>query len=382
MRKSFLMSAAAASMMLVASCGGSNQDVADFAADFASRVQSGQVDSLTVIYPGIAAADSLSLAYNPDSLEVTPADAAGLFTCSYGSGKSITVSKDDAGEMKVLDSRGVFYYPPAAIEFARRVGAFKTNANPTDVEMAVIMTNVDNMTSDLFEQYIKSRQKAIQNLGLTVTKDIEFMADEGKGYYTLKNTTAKDIPGNDYTITWKVIYIGMGGEHTSDRVEKGVDIPANGSVCIPISFTGHDFVELKSVTLSAPTKDEFYAGFNPKGNEYEEYLKVAGNSGSGKLGDGPYQIVGKINGKYPIHMFLNAGMKDGYYYYDKSGPGNRLELTVNNFNRNNGKITLEERNAKGEITGTFTGRLTQDTFDGEVSIFNGKTYRFNLTVVR
>lgn len=41
---------------------------------------------------------------------------------------------------------------------------------------------------------------------------------------------------------------------------------------------------------------------------------------------------------------------------------------------------MDEKNDKGEITETFIGTLSSDSYNGKMSSFQGKTYNFDLKV--
>lgn len=95
----------------------------------------------------------------------------------------------------------------------------------------------------------------------------------------------------------------------------------------------------------------------------------------------PLTLKGKIGGKYPIHMTINADRTGGSYYYDKSGPNNALSLTVLEYDNNTGTLKMEERNDKNEITGSFLGTLSSDRYVGTLHLPNGKSFEFSLSVM-
>ncbi len=256
---------------LLCSCSGNKKEVTDFAADFARKVQSGQVDSLKMVYPQIEDADSIAVTFVADSLRVDDTDKEGVYNVSYGNGVAVTVRMDGDGRMTVLDSRGLFAYPKEKEQFAIKTGAL--NGDLTDAEKAKRMVIVDLMAEDIYSRYSDKRKNAIVNLGLTITKDIMFMMDEGAGHYTLKNTTDRPIKGSEYTVTWEDSYIGSGIEDTRYRTETGKDIPANGTVKFPFAFTGHAGSSISKITMKELSNEEFMAGYTPVGNEYEAYVK-------------------------------------------------------------------------------------------------------------
>lgn len=383
MKKTGLFLAVPLTAAVLCSCSGKHKEVADFAADFARKAQAGQVDSLKTVYPQIEDADSIAIKFVADSLSVEDTDNEGIYRVNFGGGVTATVRMDENGRMTVADTKGLFAYPKEKVQFAEKTGALK--GEMTDAEKAKRMTIVDLMAEDIYEKYSAKRKNAVVNLGFTVTRDIMFMMDTGAGYYTLKNTTDEPVKGSEYTITWEDAYIGMGGDRTSHRTQTGKDIPANGTVRFPIQFTGHDSSSISKITMKELSNEEFMAIYTPVGNEYEAFIKENGDAISNagkKLGDGPYYIQGKLGGKYAVHITLKQGMKDGLYYYDKNGPTAKLELKVQDFNPKTGKLKLEEHNDKGQVTGTFTGTLSETSFVGKMTSFQGKVYDFDMKVTK
>lgn len=367
--------------LLLVGCDSHKKDVKNLANEIGRQASKNMIDSVAAKYPQAAFADSLALAFHPDSIEVSKSDQEGIYDVRFNSKASMKVKVADDGSLSVTESKGLFYYPAEKIAFAKKVGAFKDEIS--DAELAKKMINVDNMSSSLFKEYVESRKNAIKNLGFTVTREIMFMMDTGEGYFTLKNTTDKPISADEYEITWSNEYIGFGIEKSSNSIGKGnKDIPANGTVRIYSNFTGHDFSDIRAITMKTPSQKSFFENFEPKGTEYADYVKVNGEvePSATKLSDGPYVIAGKLGGKYPIHINLEKGMEKGTYYYDKSGPSATLDLVVKSFNPRSGDLVLQETNAKGDVTGTFTGKMTADNYKGEMRAFTGKTYEFDLAV--
>lgn len=381
MKKLQLICASAIVLTLAGSCSDGNEKaVRDFATDFATKVQNHQTDSLAAIYPGIEAADSIALTLVADSITVTPADSAGVYNVTLGNGASIVVRTSEDGAMTITSSKGIFKYPASTIAFAEKVGAFKQTPSPTDTQLAEIVGNVASLSADLFDKYVAARKNAVTNAGFTVTKDPQFGMDTATGYFTLVNNTDQPVKADEYEITWLDTYMGGGMDTSSNRITKGIDIPAKGSARYESMFSWHAGSSIKAITMKIPSREQFFENYTPTGNEYAEYVKDMPKGGSANLGDGPFALAGKLGGKHAIHMTINRGLKDGTYYYDKYGPSNALTLTVKNFDKKTGKITLEEQNNKGQVTGSFTGVLTPTSFNGDMTAYTGKTLPFTLEV--
>lgn len=381
MKKLHAFCTAAIALALASSCSdGKEKAVRDFATDFATKVQNHQTDSLTAVYPGIEMADSIALDFVADSLSVSPTETEGTYNVTLGNGASIVVRTAEDGTMTVASSKGIFKYPASTIAFAQKVGGIKPGASLTDVQLAEVIGNLESLSADLFDKYVASRKYAVTNGGFRTTKEPMFGMDEGKGYYILKNNSDQPIKADEYEITWLDEWMDAAGQTTKRRITPGLDIPANGTANYGISFSWHGGPSIKAITMKIPSKEQFFENFTPTGNEYDEFIKNMPKAGENELGDGPFTMAGKLGGKHAIHMTINKGLQDGTYYYDKYGPNNTLALSVKNYDKKTGKITLEEQNDKGQVTGNFIGVLTPTAFEGTMTAYTGKSFPFTLTV--
>lgn len=86
--------------------------------------------------------------------------------------------------------------------------------------------------------------------------------------------------------------------------------------------------------------------------------------------------TGSISGAGGITMYIDSRMGEFWYYYNKFGPNNKLYLTVLT-NRGN-FLELYEQNEFGQVTGTFSGTLTGNSYSGTFTNYKGRSYRFNL----
>ncbi|MDE7349599.1 MAG: hypothetical protein K2N25_00910 [Muribaculaceae bacterium] len=381
-RKHLILSLSCTSLLILAnSCDSSKKSAEAFAEKFAGYAGKEMLDSIYAVYPAAELADKIDVDFKADSLSVEKADKDGEYTITYNSGEQMVVSVGKDGNVSVVESKGLFKYSPAKMTFAEKVGALKKGLN--DEDLAKRMIQVDNLSTGLFNEFVKSRKNAVKNLGFTVTYEPSFAMETGTGYYTLKNTTDQPIGGDEYEITYvgNTMYAGVDKSWTD--IEPGKDIPPHGTVMLQEEFNWHGGRELKAITMHIPTKESFFKNYQPTGDEYNDYVKVHGDKVVKKstLGYGPFQFAGKLGGKYPIHINIEKGMKYGSYYYDKNGPKATLDLQVKAYNENTGELTMEETNNKGEVTGTFIGVVTPYDYSGKMTSFQGKTYDFTLDVV-
>lgn len=376
--------ASAALVLMATSCNDTRQNqVKAFADNFAQHVSNNERDSIIHYYPAAEYAQEFAVEYHADSITVAATDTDNVYLVNLGNGATMTATLTPEGTVTVTETFGLFRFPEEKLEFARKTGAVKPGIN--DERLAKTMITVDNMATELFNNYVETRKNAIKNLGHTITKDTYFMMDEGRGYYTLKNTTDQPIAAGDYSITWVDSWINMGGQGSKKRIEQGKkEIPANGTITIPFIFSGRGGSKLKAVTVNTPSQESFFKNYTPTGHEYADYVKVHGDEPikADRLSYGPYQLAGKLGTKLAIHLNLDKGMKHGTYYYDKYGPNNTLNLSVKAFNDNTGELTLEETNEKGEVTGTFIGTLTPEAYTGTMTAYTGKSFPFTLTVTK
>lgn len=384
MKLSSFTFAAAALFLAVTACGDSGKTkVKAFADNFAKHIDEDNRDSIIHYYPAAEYANEFTVEYHPDRISVESTDKDNVYLVNLGDDATITVTLSPEGNPTVTESHGLFLFPKDKLEFARKTGAVTKDLN--DEKLAQTMIIVDNMATELFNNYVATRKNAIKNLGETITKEPEFTIAEGRGYYTLKNTTDQPIAAGDYSITWQDEWMIQGDEGSKKRIEQGKKpIPANSTVTIPFSFTGRSWTSLKAITINTPSQESFFQNYQPTGQEFAAYVKAHGDEPvkAEQISDGPYQLAGKLGTKLPIHVNLAKGMKHGTYYYDKYGPNNTLNLSVKAFNKNTGELTLEETNDKGEVTGTFIGKLTPEAYTGTMTAYTGKSYPFTLRVIK
>lgn len=374
--KKFLPMAGILAALVATGC--SDKKTQEFAETVGRLVKANQVDSLAAVYPD-AVFDSIGFANDFEAIEIEKTDVDGVVRAKFGEVASINIKKDENGNLSVVESNGIAAFPKGQLEMAKKAGALKDNLS--DINLMENMIFLDELNAALYEASGEYGKKAIKISNQTVTKESMYAMDPGYGYYTLTNNTDRDIKGSEYEVVWNDVYLGWVNSSTYRR-EKGKDIPAHGSVRYNYSFSGHSGSSLEKVVMKPVPYDEFLSNYAYDGKEFDEYMKTADKSVIKRppLSDGPYNISGKLGGKYPIHMILEKGMKKGTYYYDKNGPAHPLYLAVKMFNRHTGRLILEETNDKGEVTGYFLGRIAGKEFKGKMTAFTGITYDFDLTV--
>lgn len=93
-------------------------------------------------------------------------------------------------------------------------------------------------------------------------------------------------------------------------------------------------------------------------------------------------LSGKIDGKYPVHMILDLGQREGVYYYDKYGPSNVISVSITSLkalNNGNWNITLTKHTDRYDNEEKWYGVLTSENFAGTGEYLN-KDLSFDMTV--
>ena len=91
------------------------------------------------------------------------------------------------------------------------------------------------------------------------------------------------------------------------------------------------------------------------------------------------KLAGKIDNKYPVHMIIDLDNLTGAYYYEKSGVDHCLSLKIGSYNEASGQLTANEYNDKGQLTGEFSGTVSDKGFVGNAT-FGSKTMPFDIAV--
>lgn len=266
--------------LLLVSCGDKTQEeIRDFAIDFAQKVSEGQVDSLLKIYPEATLFDSLALNVVPDSIIVKESDNKNEFVVSLGNGSDITVTKNSEGKMKVISSHGLLAFDKEEMDFAKKTGQWKDGL--TDSELAKRMNDKDfeSFLIDNFEKEFVKRLSIIHEI-----PNSDLFSNERKSIYIVKNLSSKQIDGSDYQITipfFEESFLGDENPKRWNETRKGKTIPPNGSVSFTeyIVTTRGDFSRTgpmfsgHHIEITLTGKALFCKYYESEGNEYEKYLK-------------------------------------------------------------------------------------------------------------
>lgn len=254
---------------LVTSCSDVKQEVKQFAADFATKVSNNQKDSLLAVWPDVAKADSLALAFSPDSIVVEEAETKGRFKVSFGQGANIVVKKGEDGNISISESRGLFAYPDSKLSFAKITGWIEKDMS--DIEIA------ERFQDTLFVAGLgDSILKEIKNSLVVVDDHYDVMELTGLGHtpwhITVKNKSSYDIQKTDYHVS------GVLEDEYGRRISKsipGIDISSNSTSDILYDLKPGNAlptIVTPKIVFDINAEEALTKYYIPKGNEYKEYM--------------------------------------------------------------------------------------------------------------
>ena len=258
------------STIILSSCGNKQtpeEQAKNFGKYFLEKINSGSLDSIQTYYPGIMKADSIKPIHS-DTILVARSTIPAQYVITLMDGVTINVTQEEAGNFRVVDSKGLFAFPEYKVELAKKTGMWDDNL--TDEVMNEKMNDND------FFQYIADKQGACISKIITwgkrgtVTKVPKDGLDSGKGYFIFTNKSNQAIKGSDYNVIENEINERFG---SSNSTHKGVDIPANGSAHYNVTFSGHTIdLQIKDIKWNIPEAELISRYAVLTGKEYQEYL--------------------------------------------------------------------------------------------------------------
>ena len=250
------------------SCGAGSQsspeeEVRNYGKYFVEKLNANQLDSLAVSYPDIAKADSI-IPITPDTIIVAE-NASGQFDMTLADGVTLKISRDEDGNISVIESKGLYAFPADKVDIAKKTGMWDDNLNDLQLN--------ERMKDEDFFNHInktKNRSNIITWGNIHVTKFPPDGLSTGYGYYILTNHTNVPIKGTDYEVLAREVNERFGAY---SETLKGINLAPNGTGKLNISFSGHtEAYALKSIKWKIP-ESELMEKFAPyTGNEYQEYL--------------------------------------------------------------------------------------------------------------
>lgn len=163
-------------------------------------------------------------------------------------------------------------------------------------------------------------------------------------------------------------------------VHFAVEMKTNAAHALAESATSYRIEDFKLIrkgdkeTSSAEEPEgDSQAAPAPSRPEKNELKEMAAQQAPASVGQ---TWTGTIRGAGGITMYINSSTGEFWYYYNKMGSHNKLYLTV--MTNNGSFLELYEQNEYGEITGTFSGRMSGNTYSGTFTNYKGRTFSFSL----
>lgn len=384
-----------AALVVFASCASDSSKVKSFVEEFATAVANGDKGAIEKMYPDASKAVSLELKFNADSVEVTPAEKDGEFNVTVGKDVKLVVVKDaDSGNFTIKESHGVFTWPKERMEFARSTGWYDDKLTDKD--------NAERLADEGFVDYLgnslladvhkKVYAKAISDLRAAVhgaTYEVE-----------VRNDNDFDLPGDAYVATatlWGFDFDRLESVPTRTKKEfSGNTVPAHGTARYNIPGTvDFEYESWEADIRITMSKEQLVTRcLKPTGKEYEEYLRMKGdvstfssqsgsqtsrNSSAGSSTDGlSLNLHGSIGGANDAIFTLSGINNDGFTSFTVSGVRNERKLRFGSYDKQSGKLIIQEYFTNGQYVGDFVGTYKNGVYEGVFTNTKGGKVNFRL----
>ena len=374
--------------IIVSSCGNTPEEqVKQFAADFATKVSKNQKDSLAAVWPDVAKADSLALTFNADSIVVEPTQTPGQYKVTFGDADMLVTLTED-GKMTVGETHGLFAWPAKSYDLAKNTGQWKEGLN--DIEQA------ERMNDTLFVKYLNDKiageiiadlKSKVRVTKSTITNhDLDNL--RATGIVVVSNQSNRQLEGNEYVVIARLYDVtGFFGtkEFLGNRKLTGKAIPANGQVTYSFSYSlGAWPVDPECSISINPNIENVMEGYQPTGKEYEEYLATKQDDTSAEASSVDQRVDLSMNGTISTISNVSFVMNGtrGVLEYVMDGNSVVSELRFGSL-RPDGTLTVKSYTPEGKLKGTFNGKLTTTNgskqYKGHFTNVKGGSTTFSFT---
>lgn len=267
-----------AALLFLTGCN-KNAKVKSFMTELAAAVSSNDKATIAKMYPDAVKADSLSLVFDAEKAQIEEIEGGG-WNIALGEGRNLILVKNKSdGALSVKESHGIFSFTKSLMDFALKTGLVKKGMNDATIATQLSDTAFVSWVSAAF---MKSFNK---NFRISkVTDDCGNYASDltggGEWFITVKNDCDFDFAGSDYKVivastTPSKEVITLDGKDLFSGAEEtlrtGYLKPEFSSRITDIMDFCDPNISLKINMSTAELLGKYY---NPKGDEYENYLKT------------------------------------------------------------------------------------------------------------
>jgi hypothetical protein len=274
MKKIIYASAIFASMVM-ASCGGSSsndlEQAQTFAVDVAKKISMNQKDSVVALYPDAEKADSFVTSFVADSVKVLPTDSATIFTAELGGGKEFTIQKFGEDSLVVTQSKGLFAYAAADLEYGKKTGMYADSLS--DVQNLERMADKSALHQYLLASFKFKNPLVMKNLGVSWHGGDCNTSSHCRANYRVTNTSDNAVSASDYKLTMSGT--GQMGNRWNNSMS-GRNLAPGASTTYSITLGVWDIIDRANVVYTASKAKQFEQNYVYKGDEYDRFLKAKG----------------------------------------------------------------------------------------------------------
>lgn len=264
MLKKVLMLGLTATVSFFASCD-SNKEIKQFATDFSDVVNGGNIAKIRKLYPDVGISDSLSIAYDADSMSIEPTEKENQFVVRLNSKQSMMVEKDKDGQFYVVNSYGLFAYDPDILEFVAALGCYDTTLSDKE--------NAGRMRDSAFVDYLNVKAANIIKKNVRLEQK-DYWVDDAteKVSIAIYNETEFDLPRGSYVVTAKVYSQGDGPAFLRSSHEYTETITRGDAAyyVVPAIIDEMTYVR-SSFSMNRVDLYVLWKIYRPTGSEYQDY---------------------------------------------------------------------------------------------------------------
>lgn len=272
--KKIIYASAIFASMVIASCGGSSSNDLEqaqiFAVDVAIKISMNQKDSVVALYPDAEKADSFVTSFVADSVKVLPTDSATIFTADLGGGKEFTIQKLGEDSLIVTQSKGLFAYAAADLEYGKKTGMYADSLS--DVQNLERMADKTALHQYLLASFKPKNPLVVKNIGGKWHDGGCNMNSYGTVNYRVTNTSDKAVSASDFRLALS----GTTSGSRWNNSKPGRNLAPGASTTYSMTCGMWDIIDKAYVVYTASKAKQFEQNYEYKGDEYDKFLAANG----------------------------------------------------------------------------------------------------------